>query len=303
MRFDLQELEYFLAVANERNFTRAAEESHVTQPAMSRKIQDMEKRLGAVLIERTTRKVRLTEAGEIFKRYASAILETCEEAEQAVRRCAEKESQALALGYGSRAQFEYLLRLIHILHAEHPDLQLNATHGITYERLFLHQLDAALMMEGSLKGQDWADFVRLDNSGLSVYFPRGFFPADRTDVSVSDLAGCRFLIPERHMSERGIPFTSLHDLIVGQLLNLGLSKDQIHTGYDAQEFCSRIMTERCLGIMPDSSRIVTGDLICSLPLRECRSGFGIVLAWNRSDSDSGAIQALRASASAMLRNA
>ena len=78
MKFDLQDLEYFLAVVHARSFTKAAQARHVSQPALSRKIQEMEKRLGAVLLERTTRKVGLTEAGKAFQRYASAILESCE---------------------------------------------------------------------------------------------------------------------------------------------------------------------------------------------------------------------------------
>ena len=294
MKFDLQDLEYFLAVVHARSFTKAAQARHVSQPALSRKIQEMEKRLGAVLLERTTRKVGLTEAGKAFQRYASAILESCEMAEQAVAHFSAEEKQVLELGYGSRAQFEYLLRLITVLHRDFPDLKINATHGTTFDRLYLRQLDAAFLMEGTVQDQDFLDYMQIDQSGLSVFFPKGLFPEDKEDISVSELAGYRFMIPEKHVSAWGIRFVSLHEQILAQMQRLEIPREAFHTGYDAQAFCSWILSERQLGIMPDSSRVITNHLLASLPLRECRQGFGIVLAWNRGNAFGERIRALQA---------
>ena len=61
-------MRYFLAVAEERNFTRAAKRCHVAQPSLSKQIHGIEQILGAKLIERLPREARLTDAGEIFKR-------------------------------------------------------------------------------------------------------------------------------------------------------------------------------------------------------------------------------------------
>ena len=303
MKFDLQELSCLIAVANERSFTHAAAALHMTQPALSRKISELESRLGVTLLERTTRMVRLTKAGQQLNRYAQTILETCAEAEDAMSRFSASERHAIEIGYGSRAQFNYMLQLIDRMHDIDPEQRISVSHGMTYERLYLGQLDAALLMAGTISGLDWVDYILLDNGGLSVFFPRGMFPKERRSLSIEDLRGYPLIFPEPHISERGVPFISLHELIRRELLRHHLDQEQFHSGTGPEDFCSRILSEHLLGIMPDSSRVLNNDLIDSLPIRECRSGFSIALAWNRSDSDTPAMKFLRGAAEFISKRA
>ena len=82
---ELRHLRYFVAVAEAENVTRAAAKLHVAQPAVSRQIRDLEEELGAALLERTAKAVRLTEAGRVFLKEACAVLARAEEAVAAVR--------------------------------------------------------------------------------------------------------------------------------------------------------------------------------------------------------------------------
>lgn len=63
---DLKQIRYFVAVAKARNFTRAAEQLHIAQPALSRQIQLLEQELNVLLLSRESRPLQLTEAGRIF---------------------------------------------------------------------------------------------------------------------------------------------------------------------------------------------------------------------------------------------
>lgn len=83
---ELRQLRYFVAVARERNFTRAAETLNIAQPPLSRQIQQLEHEIGVRLIERGTRPVRLTEAGRLVYDQAVVALEHVEQMTEMARR-------------------------------------------------------------------------------------------------------------------------------------------------------------------------------------------------------------------------
>jgi LysR family hydrogen peroxide-inducible transcriptional activator len=77
---EMHQLKYFVAVARERHFQKAADQVHISQPTLSQQIQKLEKELGTPLLERSSRQVRLTAEGERFLPYANQILDTAERA-------------------------------------------------------------------------------------------------------------------------------------------------------------------------------------------------------------------------------
>ncbi|MEU5578745.1 LysR family transcriptional regulator [Streptomyces huasconensis] len=95
---DLQQMRYVLAVAETENFTRAAERCHVVQSALSHQVARLEKELGARLFERTSRKVRLTAAGEAFLPAARQALEAAERAKAEVAAATGEIRGKLAIG-------------------------------------------------------------------------------------------------------------------------------------------------------------------------------------------------------------
>lgn len=82
---ELRHIRYFMAVAEELNFTKAAEKLHMAQPPLSRQIQDLEKELGARLFRRTPHMLQLTEEGVLFLQYAAQILELSRRSVEGIR--------------------------------------------------------------------------------------------------------------------------------------------------------------------------------------------------------------------------
>lgn len=95
---ELRQMRYFLAVAEERNFTRAARRCHVAQPSLSKQIHEIENTLGAKLFERLPREVRITEAGTVFQREAARTLEHSRRAASLVRALGREKTRALRVG-------------------------------------------------------------------------------------------------------------------------------------------------------------------------------------------------------------
>ncbi|KVA05947.1 transcriptional regulator CynR [Burkholderia ubonensis] len=93
----LRHIRYFLAVAEQRNFTRAAEVLHVSQPTLSQQIRQLEDQLGVQLFDRSGRAVRLTEFGEAYARHARAALHELDAGQRAVHDVADLSSGSLRL--------------------------------------------------------------------------------------------------------------------------------------------------------------------------------------------------------------
>ncbi|WP_026911666.1 LysR family transcriptional regulator [Patulibacter minatonensis] len=120
MDLDLRKLRYFAAVAEHRHFGRAAEQLHIAQPVLSRQVRALEQELGCTLLERTTRSVRLTAAGEQLHEETRALLPTVD---SAVRRVLEVDRgvERLVVAF---APGLHVSEAIRAFTAEHPEVEI-----------------------------------------------------------------------------------------------------------------------------------------------------------------------------------
>jgi DNA-binding transcriptional LysR family regulator len=124
---DLRQLRYFLAVAEEAHFGRAANRLHIVQPALSMQIRALEEALGVALFRRTSRRVELTEAGALFRVEAERTIEQAEHARLVVQRAGRGELGSLRIGFSSGiATLTGLLsRHIRWFHARYPEVEVD----------------------------------------------------------------------------------------------------------------------------------------------------------------------------------
>lgn len=128
MRYELKHLQTFVAVAEELNFHRAAERLMKAQPAVSRIIVELEERLGVKLLERTTRRVGLTEAGRHLLSEAQAILARMASAEKTVRLLASGTKAILRVGYTTISGHSLVPDIAREYRNQNPDVRLELTY-------------------------------------------------------------------------------------------------------------------------------------------------------------------------------
>lgn len=122
---ELRHLRYFIALAEELNYGRAAQKLRIAQPGLSQQIRRLEEIVGAVLVDRTQRAVRLTTAGELFLAGAERTLRQAEQAVLAAQRAERGELGRLTVGYvASAAYVGVLTTMVSRFRETHPDVEL-----------------------------------------------------------------------------------------------------------------------------------------------------------------------------------
>ena len=133
--FELGQLRCFVAVAEELHFGRAAARLNMTQPPLSRQVQILEHGLDIILLERTSRLVRLTPAGRAFLPEARRIIELAEGAGLAAKRVARGEQGSIGLGCTAAASYGLLPKLLAFASASMPGIDLVLKQMVTSEQM------------------------------------------------------------------------------------------------------------------------------------------------------------------------
>jgi LysR family hca operon transcriptional activator len=188
---ELRHLRYFVAVAEELNFTRAANRLHTSQPSLSQQIRQLESAVGVPLLDRSRHHVALTNAGRIFLREAKDILSRIDHAARLARQAAEGRAGELSVGTFPAADVRILPALRPLIAAHLPNL-----------RIVLHSKYAVEPINA------------LQTGALDVAFVRGPMSADGLEVVELLREPIVAVLPAHHTLARRkrIPVEALHDL-------------------------------------------------------------------------------------------
>jgi DNA-binding transcriptional LysR family regulator len=197
---ELRHLRYFVAVAETENVSRAALKLHVSQPALSRQIRDLENEIGFQLLERTAKSVSLTEAGRVFLKEACALLEQAENAVRKARTVASGSAE-LHVGYSPTPTARILPTTLRAFQAAMPKVRVklhDLSNNENLQGLREGQLQLAFIVRpkkaGSLRGLKFEELLR-DPTRLAVSLNHPL--AKRNAVSLADAAREPFITYSR----------------------------------------------------------------------------------------------------------
>jgi DNA-binding transcriptional LysR family regulator len=188
---ELRHLRYFIAVAEELHFTRAAERLHIGQPPLSHAIQMLEADVGALLFVRTKRSVRMTEAGKLFLDDARRILALAEQAADTARRAQRGEAGELRIGFTFSTPLTPLFaQVINRYRQQFPAVSLTLHEMATHSQLeALHQrrLDLGFVRPPEGVNADGISLTTLRDDALVAVLRRAMPLARHKTVSMAQL--------------------------------------------------------------------------------------------------------------------
>ncbi|TAG47143.1 MAG: LysR family transcriptional regulator [Oscillatoriales cyanobacterium] len=244
---ELRHLRYFIAVAEELNFTRAAERLHMAQPPLSQQIQHLEAELGFQLFRRTKRTVVLTEAGQVFFEEAQKILLQVDRAIQLGKQTSRGELGQLTVGFVSSAAHNVVPAILQAFRTRCPAVKLE-----------LHELTTNEQLQRLRFGRIDIGFVRppIEEDGINseivfrepliVALPETHYLADRAVVELRELSAEPFILFPRSLAP------GLYDPIVSLCLQAGFSPIAGQEAIQMQTIISLVAAEMGVAIVPAS---------------------------------------------------
>ena len=198
---ELKQLRVLSAIADTGSFSAAAEQLDYTQPAVSKIVASLELEMGAVLVDRGTRPIRLTDAGETLARYAREATERLVAAEAEVQAIARADSGTLSVGVFSSAGAAFFVDALRELRTKHPGVQVSITEGMpsTLIRLLRDgDIGLAIVFDFPQAGEDRGEGLAVDHlldDPFDVVIPAAHRLAGVDRVSYADLATEDWLLP------------------------------------------------------------------------------------------------------------
>ncbi|QGG41256.1 LysR family transcriptional regulator [Aeromicrobium yanjiei] len=262
---ETRELRYFVAVAEELHFGRAAQRLGMAQPPLSRAISQLERRLGAVLLLRDSRSVTLTPAGEVLLHESRVALDAVEAAEQRTRRAARSPDDApsIVLATKAGASSELLAKLLHAYGIEPGSVRVQielCAPGEQVQLLRTGRADVAILHR-PFDDVSGFDVEELLTEGQVAVLPTAHALSARTGLSMSELTELSDLPLPRWPGSDGAypdgpgPEVQSHSQLL-QLISLG----------------------RTLMLAPDSCRSQLHDDLVAVPVVDA-PGVTTVIAW------------------------
>lgn len=291
---EVREARYFIAVAEELHFGRAALRLHMSQPPLSQAIKSIETRLGVSLLQRSTREVRLTPAGSVFLGRCRAIVAAAADAEEAVRQAASGQLGDLRIGAVTSAFIDPLPTILRVFAETHPRVEVHLEETDTHtavQALLEHQLDIALVRQ--LATPPNLDRERLRRERFVLAIPAAWAPAKQR-WNLRAAADLPWVWLPREISP------DYHDMVVACCRAAGFSPLARHTARSITSQLTMVASGLGVALVPGSAGHRGGDKHTTFIEIEKAAMIELAAVWRRGAT--AIIDGFLASARAAIRD-
>lgn len=276
---ELRHLRYFIAVAEELHFGRAAERLHIAQPPLSQQIRQLENELGFQLFYRTKRSVQLTEAGQVFLAESRKLFKQLDQAIEAGRQVSRGERGLLVIGFVSSAAYNMLPIILRSFRTQVPEV-----------RLELHEMATNEQLQWLQEGRIDIGFLRppVEDKTLSlltilqepmvVALPETHPLADQSHLALSSLANEGFILFPRPQAPRA------YDQIISLCQQAGFSPNIVQEAMQMQTIVSLVAGGIGIAIVPVSLQNLQRTGVVYKPLKEMTPCLEVAVAWRNNDT-------------------
>ena len=269
----LQLLRYYAAIAQCRNFTRAAKECYISQPALSKAIRQLESELGCQLLIRTTRSVELTEAGKVCLKEARHILRQCDQLRDLVLRADGNSVGLVRVGYMMSSQIRHLYRAIDLQKARFRLDEEYGTMNAILDKLKSGQLDIVLVPCWAVRGVCGVASVQLIPSRLLALLPFGHPLAARGEIPLEALRDEPFIGWD---AEEVAGANDMHREICREH---GFVPRYVDTARKVADAEARVLQHRGVALVGQTVANMISNQCVARPIAGTEPVYGTVMAW------------------------
>lgn len=198
---ELRHLRYFIAVAEELNFTKAAQRMCTVQPSLSQQIKDLEHEVGVQLLMRTNRKVELTAEGQAFLKEARLSLEHAEKAIMDARQIAQLSKEQLNIGFVPVAEMKVFPYIMPNIRAQFPELKIHFHSLMDIDQISaVRKGEIDIAFTRYVEDSPEIESVQIFTEPLALIIPKNSPVAEQRHISIKSMNQQDFIISDEHSS-------------------------------------------------------------------------------------------------------
>lgn len=275
---ELRHLRYFVAVAEERNFTRAAARLHMAQPPLSRQMQQLEEMLGVALFEKGSRPLALTEAGTFFLVHARHLLDQVRDLTAMTQRIGKLE-RTLAIGFVASTLYGQLPDIVHRYSELHPQVDVSLHEMTTMEQLAALKDGRIDVGFGRLTGEDASiRRILLRKERLVVALPPGHrLAGSGAGLRLTDLLHDTLLVYPK------APRPSFADQVLAMFSAGNLTPGRVSEVRELQIAMGLVAAGQGIAIVPESVQAMHHRSVVYRPLEDTHAYSPILFSVRQMD--------------------